>query len=363
MAVASRLRSLQAERPGGERADGGANVSPDVEAWLQLVEEFHGAARATAEGQVELSDARAQGAAVSHSIGVVRRAGEALRRELADLQASKRHEAAQAGRRLTIMEEELSLVLEEQAKLRHVLRRSGESAQADWAAAARARQECGELERRIGDSRNICMDLADDRGLQIRELEANCKQRRDGVARLEEALEQERAVAQMQQAELWRRQRHNGFEPVQTPLPSAPSWGCWRDPVDAGTTPALHRLGPAAATPASSGLAAGARLARGPGPLEDPSSIAPSPVRSVGGGGAEEAAGVALEPGTGLRASDLFDRSDLASGLGLVDASGAEASAGAAISSYGGHVQLPVRERIANIEGGRFASRSDSDTA
>ncbi|CAE8683032.1 unnamed protein product, partial [Polarella glacialis] len=57
------------------------------------------------------------------------------------------------------------------------------------------------------DGRRTCAELVDDRAHRISDVEAWFKMQRDELLRLENELQQQHAIAQLQQAELQRRQR------------------------------------------------------------------------------------------------------------------------------------------------------------
>ncbi|CAK0841068.1 unnamed protein product, partial [Prorocentrum cordatum] len=143
-----------------------------------------------------------QQGALRRALAEERRRGEALRQQLEELRDASQDESAQAGHNALVLEEELSKVLEEHAALRGALRRAGERAEADRAAALLSEQRGVELGRRLQEARQVCAELVEDRQRRFVELQARNAARKDDVARLQEALEQRRAMAQLAQAEL-----------------------------------------------------------------------------------------------------------------------------------------------------------------
>lgn len=180
---------------------------PDKLEFLEVVDELHGLVHQMACETVTLDEHQTQQKALEAALESEEQDCEELEQQLFNLELAARQEHLLACERVRHLDEDLRNVLLEQADLRSSLLQGCALAQAAREASETASVEVSEFEHQLEVAGQVCSELVNDRGRRIAEVEAWSKEQRSQMLHLEDDLQQLHAVAQLQQAELRRRQR------------------------------------------------------------------------------------------------------------------------------------------------------------
>mmetsp|Transcript_19920 Transcript_19920/g.46351 ORF Transcript_19920/g.46351 Transcript_19920/m.46351 type:complete len:884 (-) Transcript_19920:153-2804(-) len=190
--------------------------------WYQMLDELQLQVSVTAQCTTELNEALSSGRALESAIDEQRKANQAYRLELEELSSASRHDLEEVATRSEGLERELLAALRQQAGMRASLRYYSELSQREGNSAAKADLECTKVEVLLEDSGRMCAELLSDRGQTLADLEVAAEKSREEVVRLEQVLEERRAMAVAQQGALRQRaqQVHSPSATPSGPLPA-----------------------------------------------------------------------------------------------------------------------------------------------
>mmetsp|Transcript_36978 Transcript_36978/g.85319 ORF Transcript_36978/g.85319 Transcript_36978/m.85319 type:complete len:843 (-) Transcript_36978:151-2679(-) len=195
--------------------------------WLTMLDELQSQVRLTAECTTELNEMLSSGRAMDQALKRQAAANQALQLQIEELTKAHKDEIKEADNRVAELERELISHLREQAGVRTKLRHYTELCLLDSRDIAKAELECEMIEASLKESGKVCVELLNDRGQTIAELEATAKRHRTEVVQLQQVLEQQRAQALLQQGKLWRRVKPQSQATVAqaqgAPQPKAPA--------------------------------------------------------------------------------------------------------------------------------------------